>query len=636
MRRMRAGLVPLLVAWLAMFLAMAGAVGSAGASVAEAAEAAEIPIELRHGTVTTTIDGETRTGPLDLSYHWDRLHRGRPGTARFDLPFTLDAAPRTPWGIFIPRVGNVFEVQLNGALLQVYGDLGQGNDADYAKAPIYVPVPGRLLRQGDNQLQIRIRADTARRAGLSSVVIGPATPVRTELFETAYAWRFTGSVLLAGFSLVVGGIALGLWLTQVDAAGKSGGAKGGPRRDGIYVWAALAEFCWAARVADGVLAEPPLPWGAWGVLMAACYAGWAASAMMFCYHLAGWARNPRLRWLHWPLFAVVAGTVAATSLALQREEPLWLIGWLAVEIVFIACFVTAFVMATVRRPSTEQWLVAAAALVTVAFGVRDWLVIRLSDAYGETTWVRYSSVFFGVALLSIVLRRFHAATVQSRGWVTALADRVAQRERELAATYAELEAAARDQARTHERERILRDMHDGVGSHISSAIRQLQSGQTSSSDLLRTLRDSLDQLKLSIDSIHLPPGDVGALLAAARYRLEPRLAAGGIELEWAVDEVAPVERLDAQGMRQLQFLLLEAISNVLQHAQATVLRIEAGMGGDAASASVASVALRVIDNGKGFDAAHVPRALAERAGAIGARLAVESRPGRTVVQLVFD
>jgi len=136
--------------------------------------------------------------------------------------------------------------------------------------------------------------------------------------------------------------------------------------------------------------------------------------------------------------------------------------------------------------------------------VRDWLVIRLSDAYGETTWVRYSSVFFGVALLLIVLRRFRAASVLARGSVAALAERVAQRERELAATYAELEAAARDQARTHERERILREMHDGMGSHITSAIRQLQSGQTSSGDLLRTLRDSLDQLKLQIDSIHLP------------------------------------------------------------------------------------------------------------------------------------
>jgi signal transduction histidine kinase len=606
--------------WLAMLVAGAAGMGTAAAETLQAADGS---IELRRGTITTSVDGIIRTEPVELSYHWDRQHRGRPGLASFDLPFTLAAAPETPWGIFIPRVGNVFEVQLNGALLQVYGDLRVANEADYAKAPIYVPVPGHLLKAGENHLQIRLRADSARRAGLSRVVVGPATPVRTELFESAYAWRFTGSVLLTAFSLIVGSIALALWLTQVDT-----GAVGRHRRDGIYLWAALAEFCWAIRVADGVIAEPPLPWVPWGVLMAACYAGWAASAMMFCYHLAGWARNPRLQWLRWPLAAVVAGTVVASTLALQREQPVWLTGWLAVEIVIIGVFVGGFVVATVRHPSTERMLVAIAALVTVAFGMRDWLVIRLSDAYGETTWVRYSSIFFGIALLLIVLRRFHAVSTQARGWVAALADRVAQRERELALTYAELEQVARDQARTHERERILRDMHDGVGSHISSAIRQLQSGQTSSEELLRTLRDSLDQLKLSIDSIHLPPGDVGALLAALRYRLEPRLAAAGIEFEWAVDEVAPVQLLDAHAMRQLQFLLFEAISNVLQHAQASVLRIEADMQGD-------TVRLRVVDNGRGFDASQVPRALWERAGAIGARLSVESRAGCTVVQLAF-
>ena len=93
--------------------------------------------------------------------------------------------------------------------------------------------------------------------------------------------------------------------------------------------------------------------------------------------------------------------------------------------------------------------------------------------------------------------------------------------------------------------------------------------------MLQTLRDSLDQLKLSIDAINLPPGDITALLANLRYRLEPRLRACGIELEWAVEQLAPLARLDAGAMRQLQFMLFEAISNVMQHARASRLRIEA-------------------------------------------------------------
>jgi signal transduction histidine kinase len=46
--------------------------------------------------------------------------------------------------------------------------------------------------------------------------------------------------------------------------------------------------------------------------------------------------------------------------------------------------------------------------------------------------------------------------------------------------------------------------------------------------------------------------------------------------------------------------------------------------------------LRVIDDGRGFEALEPPRALRERAQAIGARLTVQSRPEYTVVQLEFD
>ena len=421
---MRPNRVSLLMPWLAMLVM--GLAGLFGLGVAAAAEA---PIELRQGTVTTTVDGVTRTEPVELSYHWDRQHNGRPGTASFELPFTLEAEPGTPWGIFIPRVGNVFEVQLNDTLLQTYGDMKRGNDADYAKAPIYVPVPGKLLRKGDNLLQIRLHADSARLAGLSQVVIGPAASVRNELFESANAWRFTGSVLLMAFSLIVGGIALALWLTQLDAD-----ASGMPRRVGIYFWAALAEIFWAVRMVDGLVAEPPLSWGAWGVLMAALYAGWAAASMMFVYHLAGWASEHRHRWVRWPVAGIVAGTLLFSTLSLQRDEPEWYTGWLAVELVFVAAFVAAFALATLRRPNDDRLMMAGAALVTVAFAARDWLVVRLSDAYDETTWVRYSSVFFGAVLLLIVLRRFRTAAQQARGSVAALAERVAQRERELAAT----------------------------------------------------------------------------------------------------------------------------------------------------------------------------------------------------------
>jgi signal transduction histidine kinase len=288
-----------------------------------------------------------------------------------------------------------------------------------------------------------------------------------------------------------------------------------------------------------------------------------------------------------------------------------------------------FIAGSCLRPSVARVLISTAIAVTLVVGTRDWYVIRVSGAYGDISYLRYASVAFGLALLSIVVFRFRAASVQARQLLDTLATQLALREAELALTYGRIEHAATEHARTQERERILADMHDGVGTHLSAAIRQLQSGRARHEDLLDTLRDSLDQLKLSIDLTRLPSGDVGALLAALRYRLENRLTVLGLSFDWAVDELPLLPRLDERAIGLLQYFLFEAISNVLQHARASVLRVEARMDG-------AVLRLALIDDGKGFDATRAPRALAERAQSLGARLTIESRPGRTQVRLEID
>ena len=80
--------------------------------------------------------------------------------------------------------------------------------------------------------------------------------------------------------------------------------------------------------------------------------------------------------------------------------------------------------------------------------------------------------------------------------------------------------------------------------------------------------------------------------------------------------------------------MFEALSNVLQHAHATQLRI------DLRTTERGGAHLRVIDNGCGFEPERVKRrglsSLRERAAAIGAGLVITSVPGNTVVQIVLD
>jgi signal transduction histidine kinase len=278
------------------------------------------------------------------------------------------------------------------------------------------------------------------------------------------------------------------------------------------------------------------------------------------------------------------------------------------------------------------WRAVLSAGVLVAAAA--WIASRQgwSNAWVQpdgSAWLALLCAAFGAVVLGVVIARFAQASRLSRELQRSLEERVAQREAELAQSYDKLEILSREQAKSEERTRILRDMHDGVGAHISAAIRQVEHGQGEKHELLQTLRDSLDQLKLSIDAMHLQAGDVTALLANLRYRLEPRLKSSGMELQWAVQMLSPQPQLDHAALRQLQFMLFEAFSNVLQHSGATQLQLKAVEQG-------CCIVIALTDNGRGFDTAQPSRGLAsmrERAQAIGAQLNIQSRNGQTTVEI---
>lgn len=616
-RHMNTSAVPRLAAWVRLLIGLALALGAVGARA--------VPLELTQAHAVVNVLGQTTEQDVVLPYAWDRNYQRVQGQATFDLKFEVPQVPAEPWGLFLERLGNAYEIRLNGRLLERGGDLEHFNGSDAGQIPRLLTLPEGSLSRA-NTLHIRIRTDSGRHGGLSKILVGPMSEVYP-IYSVSHLLRSTGTLLVAVFSLIVGLAALALWVTQSQI-----GEDGRSRRDPVYLFAALAELAWSLRVGNTHIELTPLPWPWWGILPVTALGVWAVCMVFFCMELTGWRRSPLvLAFRRWSILLMVLGPAVA-AWALGFGYPLVLTVWYAALGATFLLFGVWFLVHAARVPQPTQRLVALAVVVNVLVGLRDLYVFRIHPSYPSTSLMYYTSSLFGVMLGYVVITRFREASAQVRDLMGALTTRVAQRERELNSSYQRLEVLAREQERTSERTRILRDMHDGVGSHISAAIRQLQSGRARDEDVLATLRDSLDQLKLTIDAMHLPHGDVTALLANLRYRLEPRFSASDVELQWAVDLIDPIHRLDALAMRHLQFMVFEALSNVLQHAQASWLRIEAAMTPEGAR-------VRMVDNGRGFDVSAPPRkglvSLRERAHAIGAQLHLASAPGRTVVEILI-
>jgi hypothetical protein len=490
-------------------------------------------------------------------------------------------------------------------------------------------IPPNLLLT-HNRLEVTIRSDSGRRSGVPVVQVGPRDELEPS-YRREFGLRVVGTGVLSVFSLVVGTLAFVLWVSQTDPRPEQRGV-----RDSVYLYAALAEFAWAFFVADGLMERPPVPWKWWSIAINMALGIWLSSLLLFCHTIAGWDQHPLTRTVRRYLLTMVfigpAVTYAAIAGPLPKLLTLWQLGFV---LVFVPSAIVFVVKAT-RGATFMHRLVAIVLLLNVPIALHDFYAMRVGDSFSNQAYLRYSATLFGLALAAIAIERFRSANLRVRDMLDTLATRVQDKEQELSQSYQRMELIAREQERILERSRILRDMHDGVGSHISSAIRQLQSGHANNDEILLTLRDSLDQLKLSIDALHLPSGDVAGLLATLRYRLEPRFNAMGLALEWAIVALPVLPRLDASAMRQLQYIFFEAFSNVMQHAHASVLRIEAEPCQDSAGHSVR---IRIQDNGRGFDTTQVQRkgltSMEERAAAIGAQIGICSQPGATTVEILL-
>lgn len=126
-----------------------------------------------------------------------------------------------------------------------------------------------------------------------------------------------------------------------------------------------------------------------------------------------------------------------------------------------------------------------------------------------------------------------------------------------------------------ERQRILRELHDGVGASLAGLLCLVGRRDADPSVLEAQVREALDEMRMVVDSLQPLHGDLATVLATLRHRLQPRLVAAGVALRWDVGRLPPLPQLSPHAALQVQRILLEGVTNVLRHARAHQLVVQA-------------------------------------------------------------
>ena len=135
-------------------------------------------------------------------------------------------------------------------------------------------------------------------------------------------------------------------------------------------------------------------------------------------------------------------------------------------------------------------------------------------------------------------------------------------------------------SRAHEREMLLADMHDGLGSQISTARLRVERGEMTQADIIHLLRECSADLHLMVDTLREQNDSLEAALVDYKTRVERRIAEQGIGLAWSIQlDGAPA--MSARRMLQVLRIIQESISNAVRHAGAREIIVAARYLGEA-------------------------------------------------------
>lgn len=544
---------------------------------------------------------------VTLPYRWDTHFPGEGGAmhVRFALPNLQAEHSNTTLAMYIPRVGNQYAVYLNGTLISS----GQPLTDRYhnaAKQPSLIEFPSVLLKPvGNNWIEMTIHAQASRWGGVSEIYYGTAHDIQP-MYSAARHWQYTSYIVVLVF-LFSGGIwAAYLWWMQ---------------REHLY-----ALFAWSALLGiiaslDKLMMTALMPWPIQGWVAATALAWHVIFMTRFAMYAVGRHEN-------WVTLSMVATALAAGIAYLLAEPIYWTIayGMMCLPVV-AALFATAH--AVDKRQSEYAVLLLGASLVVTVVAMRDFFMVQGSESgMSEFLLLPHALFLYVLAMHWIVIRSYSVQHQQYHELNVTLEQRVQAREAQLRQSFEEIQVNRDEQAKLLERQRIMQDIHDGVGGQLVGLVNMMKRSDSLPAQLQEHAQMALDELRVAVDAMQPVEGDLTTVLATLRYRLEPRLKATGIELVWDVEALPMMLDLTPQKVLQIQKILLEAFTNIMRHSGARTVVVNARSKVATVHAIPHSIVLTIADDGVGFDATgtssqgHGLGNMRFRAEAIGAHLSV--------------
>lgn len=534
-----------------------------------------------------------------------------PGYRLFRFDLSLDQVPADGLGVAYGIEADNAEIWVNGTLVFGRGRMELPNNTYHANLRSLERIPAGVLREGKNTIEYRMVRNTIPWFDFIPPALGPY-----QSFTEGLGWRafvigdlprfymWTG-MLLSAFLLVL----------LVNARSKTFIAS-------LFVLVVV----WTLRSHFHFWSDPPF-----GGLARSAYYFTLNAAFPFAWlaFVDQWTGRPLPRlWQACLVAAAAAACFIIARLSIDQglatfEQMDLLLGWIVKTVMSLAVLRLGWHL--FHHRDTRYFEVA----IFVLFA----LLVVLEFAFRSIQYLPGTQPLLIAALVIAFFSRSIRLFRSEQQINEELAGQLATSKAELSAFYEKEAEAERQRALIEERKRIMRDMHDGLGSRLFGIAAQLrQKGDEDSVHAADSVLEVIDELRLIVDSLDTAGDDLAIALGAFRARVASKLEDAGIGLVWQIEDRAADARLSSGEILDLFRFLQEAFANAMRHSRAAHLSLSLTADGD-------DLKICVIDDGQGFDTSQRTgmglRNLEIRAQRLGGKLSIDSEKGRTQVVLLI-
>ena len=555
--------------------------------------------------------GCAQTSTLELPHHFPARHAAGYETRHLRFDLSLPETPDSLQALYLPSYADEVFIRVNGT--PVHGsELSGRQPARMWNIPVLATVPPSLLQAGQNRIEIALHGYPQEGLVLEPFHFGEA-----QLLAPHYNWRFITSAGMARFNLgfmTIAGIMLGIiWFAR--------------RSEPIY--ALLATSCgFACIICIHFGFDTSAVGYRWSTLI------WQVSVSIyvllifkFCNHYIGEDLKPlETVSLVFIMAEIVVGTLVPApylfdTLLLFKLHPAILS--------FLVLAVLLGNRSKIDKPDLRIFFFFLS--MASAMGVYELYITAVVDPGRNQHIFQFMPLSMLCVCLWLVISRFMLSLRSYEELTGTLKQTVAAKTEELRVTYDKLGQAQRLKAINDERQRIMLDLHDGIGGQLVNTLAYMQNNEKGDAVIQTALEDALRDLSLMLDSLETD-ASISTLLGMLRTRLETLLAEHALEFDWRIDDEPELPHPGPSQNLNLLRIVQESITNIIKHAEASIITIASDRN---------SVTIR--DNGKGFDPApdgrrhhgHGLAGMRRRAESIGAEFDLSSGSSGTTIRLVW-